>query len=298
MGLAGGIMSQDATPPPLEGGRSPGVTVAPVAVEAPPPVLYKGEPVDKMTDEQLTTIIQGKVLDDVDVDDGQVMVLRVAPGYHAVLVFKEPISDVIVDDPKLFEVQKVGKKLDIKAATHDYGADAQVKVFFGGDKFRVFHLIIAENFAEGISVVRVNPFGKNIRFADFPGANDSGIDMRRVANVVGNYDAMLAEGQIKANSVERIAVFRKNPATSFTTYYIYRFSDGVVAISFAYQNPFMQKIEYDETRLRIELGGVRYIPDRVYLHKRVLAPGAICSGFAVVARPVFSPKQPFELVWK
>jgi hypothetical protein len=245
-------------------------------------------------------------------EDGKVEILHIAPGYPLTVIFEETIAQVIIGDPGVAQVKvmggasdNTGKILFIKAATRLEPNQPDVpntilQVLFAGNKLRVYHIFIEANLVKADTTIRVVSFGGHPNQRTFGLDGQGRLDIRLITQVIRNYDALQREHGVDADLVKRIEVFRRSKITSFTTFYIYRFSSNPIAVSFAYQNPYPYPIRYDESRLRLSLGNVQYIPDYVSFHKTTLQPGEATTGFAVVSRPVFAigPNTPFELVWK
>ncbi|MFH1066316.1 MAG: hypothetical protein V1746_00190 [bacterium] len=298
------VLAQSPPPLPDDYGNQGGGATPTVVEEPPPPVRIKGKDANTLSDDEKREFLQEKIRT-IYHEDGQVELLRVAPGYPLTLSFSESIGTVTIGDSGAFAVEKVGddktsRLLLIKALKRE--GDTPLQVFFSGDKLRVYHLFIVKDFVEGETAVRVVSFGRGGGGGgsgmDFGWGARGKLDVRTITQVIRNYDALAQEKAIDSRMVKRDEVFRDSKITSFTTYYIYRFAGGPTAVSFAYTNPYPYPIRYDESRLRIAIGNVRYIPDYVAFHKNTLAPGESTTGFAVVARPAFDFNQAFDLIWK
>lgn len=297
--------------PPPTGDDDMGVVVGPppVVKEMPPEVLINGKPAHTLTEDETIEFLTQKIKT-ISHEDGQVELLKVAPTYPLTILFSEPIQMYVVGDDKMIKVELVGGSsggggagntaptgMVIRATSRPPG-DTVVQVFFAGGKVRMYHIFLQDNFVTADSCIRVVSFGKSPSDKTFGLSNRGQLDVRAITNVIRNYDALLREKAIDNRLVKRTEVFRKSNITSFTTFYLYQFASKPVAISFAYQNPYPYPIRYDESRLRIALGNVQYIPDYVSFHKNTLQPGETTTGFAIVARPAFDVNQSFELVWK
>lgn len=297
--------------PPPTGDEDMGVVVGPppVVEEVPPEVLINGKPASQLTEDEKIDFLTQKIKT-ISHEDGQVEILKVAPTYPLTVLFSEPIQMFVIGDDKMIKVELVGgggggagggnsspNGLVIRATARPPG-DTVVQVFFSGGKVRLYHVFLQDNFVTADSCIRVVSFGKSPSNKTFGLSNRGQLDVRAITNVIRNYDALLREKAIDNRMVKRMEVFKKSNITSFTTFYLYQFASKPVAISFAYQNPYPYPIRYDESRLRIALGNVQYIPDYVSFHKNTLQPGEVTTGFAIVAHPVFDVTQPFELVWK
>lgn len=295
-----------AQPPPTSfSDEEPSLTKDPskavIIEQAAPPVIINGKPADMMTDDEKKDFLQKKIRT-INQEEGQVELLRAAPGYPLTVTFEESVKSVVVGDPTMLKVETLNPKTLVFTAAVREG-DTSVQVFFSENRIRVFHVFVPQNFLDGETTVKVEAF------QDTPGAEGGSmnvgyvsrgedLDIRTITQIIRNYDALIGEKAIDSKVVKRSEVFRTSNITSFTTYYIYRFAGGPAAISFSYKNPFTYPVRYDESRLRIAIGNVRYVPDYVSLHRTTLAPGEVVTGFAVITKPVFTFDQPFELIWK
>lgn len=271
-----------------------------VVEEEAPPVLIDGKRADELTEDQMLGFLQGKVRT-IHQGDGQVEVLRVAPGYPLVLEFADPVSGWELGDGKLVGVKRSFQSLILRA-TEDKG-DTSLIVFFPGGKTRPYHVFVEETFAKTQTLIRVAPFGKRngmVQNASWSGGAQPGqcADVAEVARVVENYDLLLREGSITPRDIQRVGLFRRSQMTGFDYYYLYRFASGPLAITFSWRNPFPYSVRLDESTLRVAIGQSRFIPDFVSVNKEVLAPRAATSGFLILFDPPFAPEQPFVLVWK
>ncbi len=179
--------------------------------------------------------------------------------------------------------------------------DTSMQVVLPGDRILNYHIFISPNFVDAQSTLNIIVAGRNGgklgAGSPYVGPEQS-LDIGAIASIISNYDALEQEGAISNRGVKRLPVFKKSDLSSFEYYYIYVFKNGPVAISFAYKNPFPHPIRYDESRLRLQMGNVLYIPDYVSFNTTNLEPGEISTGFAIVTEPSFVPNQPFELAWK
>lgn len=291
------LLSQGVPPPPSGakggGGAQGGVVVIP---QAPEPVLVDGKKAQDLDEDQMREFLESKI-QTIHQGEGAVELLRVAPGYALTITFSEPISSVVVGDPGLVRFTNKGKVLVLSANTRS--GDTSMQIVLPGDRILNYHIFIAPNFAEAQSTLNVIVAGnsKGGRTGSPYYSADEGLDIRAIANVISNYDALEQEGAISRSGVKRYGVFRKSDLSSFEYYYIYVFKNGPVAISFSYQNPYNYDVRYDESRLRLQMGNMLFIPDYVSFNQTHLGPGETSTGFAVVADPGFSPSQPFELNW-
>jgi hypothetical protein len=296
---------QSVNPPPLfptNPAYAPEQKV--VIEELAPPLIIKGKYADELSDDEKKEFLQEKIKT-IYQEDGQVELLRVAPGYPLTLSFEDSIGNVVVGDTSLVNVSNLNDRTLLLSALIREG-DTTMQVFFPGNKLRIYHIFIADNFLTGETAIRVAAFGDAgpnggataQQTAGWLGNSKDKLDIRSITQIIRNYDALVQEGAVDSRMVKRFEIFRKSGITSFTTYYIYKFSSDPAVVTFAYENPFPYPIRYDESRLRLAIGNVRYVPDYVSIHKNVLAPGERTTGFAVLSHPAFRFDQPFELVWK
>ncbi|VVM06255.1 hypothetical protein MAMC_01014 [Methylacidimicrobium cyclopophantes] len=301
-----GSLPSDAIPQPNlppgvnEALSNPNGSSKQVVEEDAPPVLVNGRRADELNEDELRNFLQDKVRT-IHQGDGQVEMLRIAPGYPLVLEFAEPISGWELGDGKLISVKRSLQSLILRA-TEDKG-DTSLIVFFGGGKTRPYHLFVEESFAKAQTLIRVAPFAKRngmVQKASWSGGEQPGqyADVAEVAHVVENYDLLVREGSITPRDIQRLALFRRSQMTGFDYYYLYRFASGPLAITFAWRNPFPYPVRLDESTLRVAIGGSRFIPDFVSVNKELLPPKAATSGFLILFDPPFAPEQPFALVWK
>ena len=280
-----------SVPPPI---RSAGA--APVIEEAAPPVIINGKRADQLTDDELQEFLQAKVLN-ISHADGQVQLLRVAPGYPLTLSFVEQIQTVIVGDPSLVKTEKIGRNIVLSALERE--GDTSIQVWFPGNQLRVYHVLIAPNFLTGLTAVRVAAFSSDSGEATvglIPSSTQ--LNIRAIARVISNYDALVQEKALDPRTVKRLPVFRTNPRTGFTIYDLYRFAGGMLVVSFAYQNPYDYPIRYDESRLRLAVGNLLYVPDYTSLHEMSLPMGGATTGFTVIKQSGLRLDQPWEIAWK
>lgn len=295
--LTADLLGQGVPPPP-SGARSEGRPQGNVVVipQAPDPVLVDGKKAQDLDENQMREFLESKI-QTIHQSEGAVELLRVAPGYALTVTFSEPISSVVIGDPNLVKFTNKGRVLVLSANTRT--GDTSMQIVLPGDRILNYHIFIAPNFAEAQSTLNVIVAGGNkdgIAGSPYYSAED-GLDIRAIANVISNYDALEQEGAISRQGVKRYGIFRKSDITSFEYYYIYVFKSGPVAISFSYRNPYNYEVRYDESRLRLQMGNMLFVPDYVSFNQTSLAPGETSTGFAVVANPDFSPNQPFELNW-
>lgn len=271
-----------------------------IVEEEAPPVVIGGKRADELTEDEVLGFLQGKIRT-IHQGDGQVEMLRIAPGYPLVLEFADPVSGWELGDGKLISVKRSFQSLILRATENS--GDTSLIVFFGGGKTRPYHVFLEESFAKAQTLIRVSPFGRRdglMQKASWSGSTQPGqyADVAQVARVVENYELLMREGSITPRDIQRLALFRRSQLTGFDYYYLYRFASGPLAISFSWRNPFPYPVLLDESTLRVSIGRSRFIPDFVSVNKELLPPRAATSGFLILFDPPFAPEQPFSLVWK
>ncbi|MDD4933986.1 MAG: hypothetical protein PHO89_11065, partial [Methylacidiphilaceae bacterium] len=239
--LPPGTVPQPNLPPGVnEALANPNGPSKQVVEEEAPPVVINGKRADELTEDQMLSFLQGKVRT-IQQGDGQVEILRVAPGYPLVLEFADPISAWELGDAKLVSVRRSAQSLILRASENS--GDTSLIVFFPGGKTRPYHVFIEESFAKTQTLIRVASFGKRngmVQNASWSGGAQPGqyADVADVARVVENYDLLLREGSITPRDIQRLSLFRRSQLTGFDYYYLYRFASGPLAITFSWRNPF------------------------------------------------------------
>ncbi len=299
--LPPGAIPQANLPPGVnEALANPNGTTKQVVEEDAPPVVIEGKRADELTEDEMLGFLQGKVRT-IHQGDGQVEVLRVAPGYPLVLEFADPISGWELGDGKLIGIKRSFQSLILRATENS--GDTSLIVFFSGGKTRPYHVFVQESFAKAQTLIRVSAFGKRdgmTQKTSWSAGGQTGqyADVAEVARVVENYELLVREGSITPRDIQRLALFRRSQMTGFDYYYLYRFASGPLAITFAWRNLFPYPVRLDESTLRVAIGQSRFIPDFVSVNKEMLPPRAATSGFLILFDPPFAPQQPFALVWK
>lgn len=292
-----------SVPPPPSGTKAPsGQGNVVIIPQAPEPVLVGGKKAQDLDEDQMKQFLESKILT-IHQNEGGVELLKIAPGYALTMTFSEPIGSVVIGDPGMVRFTSKGRVLVLGANAR--AGDTSMQVILPGDRILNYHIFIAQNFADAQSTLNIivgagsGGGGGGGAGGGTPYYNQNdGLDLKAIANIISNYDALEQENAISKSRVKRLPIFRKSDITSFEYYYIYSFKNGPVAISFAYRNPFDYSIRYDESRLRLQMGNMLFIPDYVSFNTTELGPGEVSTGFAVVADPGFAPSQPFELSWK
>jgi hypothetical protein len=272
---------------------------SPVIKEPPPPVVIDNKPASEMTDDELIEFLQQKV-QDIDQGEGEVRLLRIAPGYPLSLFFPDNYQDVILGDPGMLDVVKTGRGLVLSPKARL--GDTSMQVVFSGQRRLVYHVFIAPNFSTGMTSLRVNFSSsasgrgevKNVSLV----GHDGNLNLRYIAAVISNYDALIQERAIDTQSIRRFPIFRKSKVTPFTYYDIFRFRDGTIAVTFSLENRSEQPVRINESRIRVVIGNLEFIPDYASINHLMLEPGGKTPGFIVLARTPFQIDQPFELNWR
>jgi hypothetical protein len=285
------LHAQFAPPPPPLRGMTP-VDEELVQTKPADPVLIQGKKADQLSDDETRDFLQGKIRT-ISQNDGEVELIRVAPGYPMTLSFAEVPQNVVLGDPKMVGYQKMGKTLVLSATTRQ--GDTSLQVFFSGGKLRVYHLFVESDFTTGETAVRVDPFSA-IPQKQLTSSTGGALSLKDVLDVVRNYDLLIREKSIRPQEVRRFDLFRKSRSPGFTYFCLYRFSSGPVVVTFSYQNGSKIALRVDESKIRLELGHQLFIPDFVSFHQNFLMPEESTTGVAILQHPPFAPDQPFELV--
>ncbi len=278
-------------PPPVHGKM--GAEEEQEELKSAEPVRIQGKKADQLSEEEIRDFLQGKIRT-ISQNDGEVELLRVAPGYPMTLSFSEIPQNIILGDPKMVGYQKVGKTLVLSATARE--GDTSLQVFFTGGKLRVYHLFIEPNFVSGETAVRVDPFSSSSRSFLATSPHGSALTLKEILGIVRNYDLMIREKAIRPQEVQRFDLYRQSRYPGFTYFSIYRFSVGPVVVTFSYQNRASMALRIDESKIRMELGHRLFIPDFLSLHKNFLQPGECTTGIALMNQAPFSNDQRFELV--
>lgn len=290
-------------PPPLpevSPGASPGQGII---QEVAKPVIINGKPANEMTEEEMMHFLQGKIKT-IEQEDGEVLPLRVAPGYAVKLLFEEPYSDAIVGDKTLCDITKVGSKI-IAFTARQRSGDTNLSVFFPGGLVRQYHLFIEANFSTADDFYRVlaakmpveSNIGRGTAGSNFFVTNDGTINTALVSNLINNYDALLQEGAVDTNRIVRKDIYRTGAHGAWVYYYLFQFSNGSAAISFRYRNPAGRACDFHRSRVRVQIAQTLFVPDFISSDKDYIGPGQSCVGYVFFRHPRFSLDQPFELVW-
>lgn len=279
------------TPPPPVRGIIASESEAPETKPA-DPIQIQGKKAEDLNSEETRDFLQEKVRT-ISQQDGEVELLRLAPGYPLTLSFSESLQHVVVGDPKMLGYQKMGKTLVLSATARE--GDTSIQVFFSGNQLRVYHLFIEPNFSTGETAVRVNPFSTS-RTSFSKSSNATSLSRKEILEIIRNYDLLIQNKAIQKRDVQRIDLFRKSRYPGFTYFCLYRFTSGTLAVTFSYQNTYSVALRTDESKIRIELGHQLFIPDYVSLHKNFLMPQERTTGLAIFDQLPFSADQPFEFV--
>ena len=290
--LLGLLPAQFAAPPPPLRGMIAGEEEVD-SMKPADSVVIQGKKADQLSDEETRDFLQGKIRT-ISQRDGEVELLRIAPGYPMTLSFSELPQTIILGDPKMVGYQKVGKTVVLSATTRQ--GDTSLQVFFTGGKLRVYHLFIEPDFVTGETSVRVTPFLSDVKTSRSSNSEAGSQSIKEILDIVRNYDLMTQEKSLYQREVRRFDLFRKSRYPYFTYFTLYRFSSGPVVVTFSYENSTPVAVRVDESKIRMELGHRLFIPDFVSFHKNLLKAGERTTGLVLMYQPPFSLEQPFELV--
>ncbi|WP_018289641.1 hypothetical protein [Verrucomicrobium sp. 3C] len=272
---------------PQQGTSGPGVIEG-----EPPEVEINGKPASQLSEDELREFLQQKV-ETVYQSDNEELILRVAPGYPLVLTFSDPMDGApVVGDPQALSATVRKNHLILKVLDSS-ASDTSMTVFFRGGKKRLYHVFIEPNLVKAELAMNVSSF------EDSNGSGGSPVAVERiaeVANTVANWEAMAAAHAIPPNTVRRVKLFWKSD--EFVYYWLYSWKDGLVAVTFAWRNPYPFPVRLDQSRLQVHIGDHLFTPDWVTVEPEVVDPEKSATGVLVVANPPFSPTQPFELYWQ
>ena len=299
------VLAQEPIPPPLPESSPASPSNSPIISEPAEPVMIDGKPASELTEQQMLDFLQGKIKT-IEQEDGELIPLRVAPGYALKMMFQEPIMDAIPGDPALCSLTKVGNKILVFNAKQRAG-DTNLSVFFAGGIVRHYHIFIEANFSTADDFYRVlaaqqapetgvagsSPRASAIMFLDGAG----GVNVQNLSNVINNYDALVQERAVDTNRVRRREIFRRGSASAWTYYYIFEFSNGSAAVSFRYRNPGAMETVFDPRRVRLQIGAMVFVPDYATADREYIGPGQAVIGYIFFKQPAFSLNQPFDLVW-
>ncbi len=266
-----------------------------VVKEAPPSIVINDKPADQLTDDEILEFLQQKI-QDIDQSEGQVRLLRVAPGYPLTMFFEENFQDVILGDTAMVEITKTSRGLVCSAKVRT--GDTSMQVIFSGGRRLIYHIFITPDFTRGMTSLRINYAEKNDIKRVSLVSNTGDLNVRYIATVISNYDALKQEKAIDPQSIKRFPVFRRSKITPFTYYDIFTFSDGTIAITFSIENRYEQSVRINESKLRVVLGNMEFIPDYTSINHLRLDPGEKTTGFVVLSKTPFQIDQPFELNWR
>ncbi len=268
-----------------------------VVEEPPPPVVINGKRAEELSEDEMIEFLQSKI-QEIDQEEGQVKLLKIAPGYPLSLFFSETVQDTILGDPELIKISPTNRGLVLTAGAR--GGDTPMTLVFSGGRRLFYHIFIAQNFSNSMTSLKVN-FIKTGPSAGRSGKlimREGNLDVAYIANVIFNYDALKNEKALDAQAIKRFPVFRVSNVTPFTYYDLFRFSDGTIALTFSLRNETGRPVRVNESKLRFTLGNLEFIPDYASIDKLRLQPGEATKGFVVIIKPPFSTEQKFELNWR
>jgi hypothetical protein len=299
------VLAQEVVPPAMSD-ATPGTNgTQPIITEPAKPVMINGKPAGELTEQQMLDFLQGKIKT-ITQEDGELLPLRVAPGYALKLMYQEPIMDAVPGDPALCTLTKVGSKILVFNAKQRAG-DTNLSVFFSGGIVRQYHIFIEANFSTADDFFRVLAATEAPETGVGTGSGASTANMfidasgevngSNLTNLINNYDALVNERSVDTNRIRRREVFRRGSGTAWTYYYVFDFANGSAAISFRYRNPGRMEAVFTPERVRIQIGAMVFAPDFATVDKEYIGPGQSAIGYVFFKKPVFSLNQPFDLVW-
>ena len=276
----------------------------------PPPVVINGKKADELSDEEIQEFIQSKVKT-INQGPDQVVVLNIARGYPMTLEYNDPISEVVFNKSVLNVIRK-GSNLELIALQSpdpkNESKDTYLKVFFEDNKIRPYHVLISNTYVKGDYIINFPAFDEVSNSG--PVSSVSFDEKKKLIpdflRIIMNFEALSQNKQIDPQMYRREPLFKKNPASGFTYFYLYRMKGGI-AITFAFENIYTIKKSFNPFDLRIEIGGSRFRPDFCSMHEVdggknpnatiELKPNQSTTGVILYFNPIFDPKQPFELNW-
>ena len=299
------VLAQEAVPPPISDSSQATPGPPPVISEPAKPVMINGKAASELTEQEMLDFLQDKIRT-IEQEDGELLPLRVAPGYALKLMFQEPIMDAVPGDPALCSLTKVGSKILVFNAKQRAG-DTNLSVFFSGGIVRHYHVFIEANYSTADDFFRVlaaqqapetgvvgsAPAASASMFLDGAG----GVNVQNLSNLINNYDALVQERAVDTHRVRRREIFRRGSASAWTYYYIFEFSNGSAAVSFRYRNPGQRDTLFDPGRVRLQIGAMVFTPDFATADNEFIGPGQAVIGYIFFKKPAFSFNQPFDLVW-
>jgi hypothetical protein len=273
------VLAQEVVPPAISD-ATPGTNGTPIISEPAKPVIINGKPASELTEQQMLDFLQEKIKT-ITQEDGELLPLRVAPGYALKLLYQEPIMDAVPGD--------------------------NLSVFFAGGIVRHYHIFIEADFSTADDFYRVLAATEVPETGVGGGSGGSsatlfidasgGVNGSNLTNLINNYDSLLSERSVDTNRIRRREVFRRGSGTAWTYYYVFDFANGSAAVSFRYRNPGSMEAVFTPGRVRIQIGAMIFTPDFASVDKEYLGPGQSAIGYVFFKKPAFSLNQPFDLVW-
>ena len=277
-------------PPPINlqgnGGNGPNVIAEPAK-----PVIIDGKRASDLSEDELTEFLQSKI-QTIEQGDGDLVLLRIAPGYALTITFEEPVTTVIMGDPTLAAYERAGKTVILTAKQR--AGDTNLKIQFNGGVLREYHIFIEPNYSHAQSTIRVvtpksHATGGNDTGSQYISA-DGEFNVPTIARVVLNYDALVKEKSIDTTHIKRQDVFRQAASGEFTYYSVFTFPGGVKAISFSCRGN-----NVDASRLRLQVGEIAFRPDYVSFERTGTKSNGTTMGMLLFNNPGFALTQPFEI---
>lgn len=249
-----------------------------------PPVEIEGVDAVDLTDDQLRQFLQRKI-QSIDHFQGNVELVRLAPGYAVTLIFDRPLEAIVLGDPSLVAYKQHDRLLVLSAAQRQ--GDTSLQLLFKGGILLNYHVFIAPNYVNAQSTLHV-------RVA--PDEHSAGQGFREISALLRNFDLWKQEGTLPDSRISRLPVMRRGG--DFEYYDFYRFADGSAALTFAFRNPDGKPRRLHPGRLRFKVGGALYTPLYTSLHRNELSARQATTGFVFFQKPPFVLEQPFELIWR
>jgi hypothetical protein len=147
------VLAQEVVPPAMSDATPATNGTQPIISEPAKPVMINGKPASELTEQQMMDFLQSKIKT-ITQEDGELLPLRVAPGYALKIMFQEPIMDAVPGDPALCTLTKVGSRILVFNAKQRAG-DTNLSVFFAGGVVRQYHIFIEANFSTADDFFRV-----------------------------------------------------------------------------------------------------------------------------------------------
>jgi len=282
---------------PVGGSMQGGVNVI---RETAKPVVINNKLANSLTEDETVDFLQSKIRT-IEQGDGEIFILRVAPGYALTLTFEESVSAVIMGDPTLASYSRTGRTVILSAKQR--AGDTNFKVLFTGGLLREYHLFVEPNYVTAQSTIKVltpkksSPEGTDEGTGGYVNAKGE-FDIKSIMDVILNYDALEKERAIDIHRIRRTSVFKESADGRFSYYYIFTFPGNVKAVSFSCRNPSQSGASMDPARMHLQVGELSFRPDYISMERSYLRPGQSTTGALLFNNPAVSLNQPFEITLK